>query len=223
MKPPRGVILDIDGTLVASNDAHAHAWVDALAERGIKVAFEEVRRRIGMGGDKLLPVVSGIQEDTPEGKALSKRRKEFFQARYFPHLQPTPGAHELLKRLYDDGLKLVVATSAKKDEVRKLLHVCGGDQYIGAKTSADDVERSKPDPDVMGAALKESGLKADQVIMLGDTPYDIEAANRAGVAVIAVRCGGWSDRDPAGAIAVYDDPADLLAHLDSSPLTGGTP
>src|SRR5437660_6856803 len=92
MKPVRGVLLDVDGTLVDSNDAHAHAWVEALAEQGIEVRFDEVRRRIGMGGDKLLLAVSGIREKTPPGKQVSNRRQEIFKERYLPGLRPTPGA-----------------------------------------------------------------------------------------------------------------------------------
>src|SRR5207249_11119648 len=120
-QPIRGVLLDIDGTLVASNDAHARAWVEALAEHGIHVPFDSVRRLIGMGGDKLLPAVSGITEDTPEGERISKRRREIFKARYLPTLRPTPGARQLLHRIRDEGLPMVVATSAKADELHGLL------------------------------------------------------------------------------------------------------
>src|SRR5829696_4296497 len=111
-KPVRGIILDIDGTLVDSNDAHARAWVEALAEHGIQVPFEKVRRLIGMGGDKLMPRVCGIREDSPEGKKISKRRKEIFRERYLPSLRPCRGARELLQRMHAGGLKLVVASSA---------------------------------------------------------------------------------------------------------------
>jgi HAD superfamily hydrolase (TIGR01509 family) len=214
----RGVLLDVDGTLVDSNDAHAHAWVEALAEHGIQVPFAEVRKRIGTGGDKLLPAVSGIQEDGPKGKQISKRRQENFKTRHLPTLRPFPGTKPLLKRMRDDGLKLVVASSAKKEELEALLKLCGADELIEEKTSSDDAERSKPDPDIVVAALKQIALPPSEVVLLGDTPYDIEAAARAGVSVIAQRCGGWGDADLAGAVAIYDDPADLLAHYDSSPL-----
>lgn len=214
----RGVILDVDGTLVDSNDAHTRAWLAALAEQGLNVPYEEVRRRIGMGGDKLLPEVTGIEEDTPQGKSLGQRRREIFLQKYLPHLQPTPGARQLLQHLHDQGLQLVVASSAKKEELRGLLKICGADLFIEDKTSADDAEQSKPDPDIVHAALNDLGLASKHVVMLGDTPYDIEAAHRADVAMIAVRCGGWQDKDLQGALAVYDNPADLLAHYESSPL-----
>jgi HAD superfamily hydrolase (TIGR01509 family) len=217
MPPIQGAILDVDGTLVESNDAHAHAWVDALAEHGLKVPFERVRRLIGKGGDKLLHEVSGLQEDSAEGKKISKRRQEIFKKSYLPSLRPTHGAKELLQQMRKAGLKLVVASSAKKDELTPLLRVCGAEKLIQDQTSSDDAERSKPDPDIVHAALKQIALVPDKVIMLGDTPYDVEAAGKAGVRAVAFRCGGWDDKGLAGAAAVYDDPADLLAHYESSP------
>lgn len=221
MKQIRGVILDVDGTLVDSNDAHAHAWVDALAEHGISVPFEKVRPLIGMGGDKLLPEASGIGEDTPEGGRISERRGEIFKERYLPKLKAFPSTRELLRRMRDDGLKLVVASSAKEDELKSLLKIAGADDLIEEKTSSDDAENSKPDPDIVKAALESSGLAPDEVVMIGDTPYDIESASRAGVRVVAVRTGGWKDADLSGAIAIFDDPADLLARYESSPLGKG--
>jgi HAD superfamily hydrolase (TIGR01509 family) len=214
----RGIILDVDGTLVDSNDAHARAWVEAFAEHGINVPYEEVRKRIGKGGDKLMPEVSGISEETREGEAISKRRGEIFKSRYLPHLKAFPRTRELLQRMRDDGLKLVVASSAKEDELKPLLEKAGAADLIEEKTSSDDADNSKPDPDIVHAALDGAGFTADEAVMLGDTPYDIEAASKAGVNVIAFRCGGWDDAGLAGAIAIYDDPADLLAHYDDSPL-----
>jgi phosphoglycolate phosphatase-like HAD superfamily hydrolase len=214
----RGVILDVDGTLVDSNDAHTKAWVEALAEHGIHVPFEQVRKLIGMGGDKLLPKVAGISEETPEGKAISRRRSEIFKSRYLSHIKAFPRTRELLLRIHGDGLKLVVASSAKEDELKPLLEIAGAADLIEEKTSSDDAENSKPDPDIIKAALDGAGFSAAEAVMLGDTPYDIEAATRAGVKVIAFRCGGWDDAHLAGAIAIYDGPADLLAHYDESPL-----
>jgi HAD superfamily hydrolase (TIGR01509 family) len=218
----KGVLLDIDGTLVDSNDAHARAWVDCLAERGTPVPFEEVRRLIGMGGEKVLPLLTGVEKETPEGKAISARRKEIFRTRYVPHLKPTPGARDLLQHMKAVGLRLVIATSAGQDELGPLLKVCGADEIVDARTTSDDAEHSKPDPDIVEAALAELGLPADQAVMLGDTPYDVEAATRAGVPTIALRSGGWRDKDLAGARAIYDHPADLLARFDTSPLAAGT-
>ncbi|MFN2433730.1 MAG: HAD family hydrolase [Gemmatimonadota bacterium] len=218
MAPLRGVILDVDGTLVDSNDAHALAWVEALAEHGHAVPFERVRPLIGMGSDKLLPEVTGIEVESDEGRRITESRKELFQRRHVPGLRAFPGVRPLLRRMRQQGLQLVVASSATEQDLRVLLEIAGADDLIEERTSSDDAERSKPDPDVVRAALRRSGLEAGDVVMLGDTPYDVEAAGRAGVGVIAVRCGGWSDENLRGALAVYADPAELLARYDASPL-----
>lgn len=213
-----GVILDVDGTLVDSNDAHTHAWCDALAAAGHAVPFERVRPLIGMGGDKLLPEACGVAADSPEGKAIAADRAERFMRDYFPTVKPFPGARELLVQLRDAGLKLVVASSAKDDELGPLLHLVGAEHLLSGKTSKDDVARSKPDPDAVHVALGKLGMKAGQAVMLGDTPYDLEAATRAGVAFIGFTAGGWQARDLAGAIAVYAGPAELLAEFPGSAL-----
>lgn len=218
---PDAVILDVDGTLIASNDAHARAYVEAARELGREMSFEETRRAIGMGGDKLLPRVAGIEEESEEGERLTARKKEIFSERYLPGLQPTPGARALLHRLRDDAVKLVVASSASEDELGPLLERAGVRDLIQGSTSSDDAEESKPDPDIVQAALRDAGIPADRVVMLGDTPYDVEAATRAGVRIIALRSGGWDDDALRGAIATYDHPADLLAHYDESPLGRG--
>ncbi len=210
----KAVLFDIDGTLVDSNDAHAQAWVDAFAEAGVTVDPVKVRRCIGMGGDKLMPAVSGLSEDSPQGKQISKRRGEIFPTKYLPEVKPFPGGAALVKSVKDRGLTAVAASSAKADELRALLKVAGVDDLLDAATSSDDAEESKPDPDIVQTALQRAHAKPSQAVMIGDTPYDIEAAARAGVATIAFRCGGWDDESLRGAIAIYDGPWDLLAHLD---------
>lgn len=190
-----GVILDVDGTLIDSNDVHASAWVEAMAENGYKVPFDKVRPLIGMGGDKVLPETIGVQKDSEEGKRISQRRKEIFKERYLPHLHAFPEAKELLEQMRKRGLKLTVASSADKD-----------------------AKQSKPDPDVIQVTLQRAGLPPEKMLMIGDTAYDIEAAKKVHIDTIAFRSGGWSDSDLAGAIAIYDGPADLLEHYDESPL-----
>ncbi|MDQ2886638.1 MAG: HAD family hydrolase [Chloroflexota bacterium] len=218
-----GVILDIDGTLVDSNDANAHAWIEAMAEQGHTVSFERVRPLIGMGGDKVLPDVLGISKDSDEGKKISQRRKQIMIKRYQPTLHAFPQARELLERMHEQGLKLVVATSAEQDELQGLLRIIGPDvpDLFQQETTAQDAPRSKPNPQIMDAALEKSGLQATEVVMIGDTAYDIEAAAKADVKTIALRSGGWSDSDLKEAIAIYNDAADLLAHYDESPLVKG--
>lgn len=221
MSPARAVILDVDGTLVDSNDAHAAAWIDALKEAGHDVPFEKARRLIGMGGDKLMPELIGIENDTPEGKRIGEIRKEIFKTRYLPNLGPFPETAKLLQRMHETGLKLVVASSAEADELEVLLEIAGATGLVAERTSSSDAEHSKPDPDIVEAAVRSARVDASETIMLGDTPYDLEAATKAGVRLVAVRCGGWNDEDFAGAIAVYDAPADILAHYDTSPFARG--
>lgn len=178
-----------------------------------------MRPLIGMGGDKLIPTVA---PDLSSGEGLGKRvaaaHDRIFLDRYAPRLQPAPGARELVERLHAVGLKTGVASSAKRDELAALLKAARVDDLLREATTSSDAKESKPDPDVVGAALKRIGLRADECRMIGDTPYDVEAGARAGVPVIGARCGGWTDVALRGAVATYDDPADLAAHLADSPL-----
>jgi HAD superfamily hydrolase (TIGR01509 family) len=210
------VVLDVDGTLVDSNDAHARAWVEAFAEEGIAVPFDRVRRAIGMGGDKLLPAVSGISEESDAGRRVSARRAELFKTRYLPHLQPCRGARDLVARLASDGFALAVASSAKADELQPLLETAGVADLVPTRTSSDDADRSKPDPDIVKAALKRTGVDRARAVMVGDTPYDVEAAARTAIAIVGLKCGGWTRADLCGAVEVYEDPADVLRQYDES-------
>ncbi len=211
------VLLDIDGTLIDSNDAHARAWVGAFAAGGYDIAFERVRPLIGKGGDKLIPELTGLDPKSAEAERLSTARGDRFARDELPRLRATPGARALLERLRDAGLLLVVATSAEASEVDALLRQAGVADLIQAASSAGDAERSKPDPDIIQAALRKANCHPSQCVMLGDTPYDVEAAARARVPAIALRCGGWDDVALRGALAIHDDPADLLAQWDASP------
>lgn len=209
-------LLDVDGTLLDSNDAHAQSWVDALARHGIERSFAQLRRLIGMGSDHLLPAI-GIDPESERAQALTETRSKIFRADYLPRLRPFANTRALVEHMRAQGLDLVIASSAAKDELGSLLERAGVADLIERRTSADDVERSKPAPDIIEAALSLTGRAAGEVLLLGDTPYDVAAGKRAGVSVVAVRCGGWTDADLRGALAIYDDPADLLSHFTSSP------
>jgi HAD superfamily hydrolase (TIGR01509 family) len=211
------VLLDIDGTLVDSNDAHARAWETALEHFGHDVAFEKLRALIGKGGDKLLAEAVGVDKDSPLGKQIDQLRERTFMRDYLPRLRPFPKARELLLRLREDGLFLVVATSAKPSEMDALLELCGASDVVHARTSSNDAENSKPDPDIIQAALQKAKVSPSESSMLGDTPYDIEAARRCGVGTVAVRSGGWGNAELKGALAIYGDVADVLAHYEQSP------
>lgn len=214
-----GVLLDVDGTLILSNDAHAQAWVDAFATGGYDmVTFEQVRPLIGMGGDRLMSiVVPGLSDEEGRGKTISQYRSKLFLSEFVDQVQPAQGARDLVLKLQSCGLKVIVASSAKPEELGSLLKAAQVDDLLPEATTSGDVENSKPSPDIVEAALNKIGLSADRVVMIGDTPYDVEAAGRAGVNVIAVRCGGFSDQELTGAIAIYDDPSDLLQQFDRSP------
>ena len=214
----RGVILDLDGTLIDSNDAHAHAWLEAMAEQGFQPPYETVRKLIGMGGPFLIPRAVDIEADSTKGKAISARRKEIFRERYLPGLKPFPKVRDLILRLKALGVKVVVASASKKEEVEGMLEIVGISEDIDGFTSASEVEDPKPEPDVVESALAKLSLPPGEVILLGDTPYDIESAAKAGVRVVALRSGGWSAEDLKGAEAVYWDTADLFTHLEGSPL-----
>lgn len=216
-KPIRAVLLDVDGTLIDSNDAHASSWADTFREFGYEIAFDRVRPLIGMGGDKLLPRLTGLDHESDRAKQLTERRKEIFNEMYLPHLRAFPGAHELLARFKSEHLALIVATSAEKEQLNDLLEQAGLEELIDRKTSSSDADRSKPDPDIIQAALQRGKVGADEVIMLGDTPYDVEAAGHAGVPTVALRCGGWPDHALSGAEAIFDDARALVAEYEQSP------
>lgn len=215
----RGVLLDIDGTLLESNEAHAHAWADAFGSFGWEVPFFRLKWLIGMGGNKVLQTIVPAMTDAEGiGKVIATKRRHVFLERYAPRLQPTPGARRLVQHIQKQGLETVVATSAKQDELEALLKAANVADLLHRATTSSDVSASKPSPDIVEAALHKLGLSPDAAMMIGDTPYDVEAAQRAGVPIIALRHSGWADYELEGAVQIYDDPADLLAHYDQSPL-----
>ncbi len=214
----RGVILDVDGTLIDSNDALARAWLEAMAQYGHFIPYEQIRWLIGEGGDKLMPQTLGLPAQSEEGKKISARRKAVFNQLYMPTLQAFPDTRELVQRMRDGGLKVAIGSSAKQDELEAELRIANIDDLIDVVASGSDVEHSKPSPSIVEVALAKLALAPDAVVMIGDTPYDIEAAAKAHVGTIAMRTGGWTDKELARAIAIYNDPADLLAHYDTSPL-----
>jgi HAD superfamily hydrolase (TIGR01509 family) len=217
----QGVILDVDGTLVISNDAHAQGWVEAFAAFGYEVKFEQVRPLIGMGGDQIVPKFApGLSSQEGKGKEIADRRKELIINRFGKSLAPAPGARQLLSKMEEEGLQMLIASSATSEELEILLKAAQVDDILNQDEAAtsSDAKASKPDPDIVEAALSKLGMQPSDVVMLGDTPYDIESASKAGVAVIAFRCGGFDDNQLKNALAIYNDPADLFAQYDNSPL-----
>ncbi len=214
MSAVRAVLFDVDGTLVDSNDAHARAWVDAFREAGFEVPFQRVRELVGMGGDKIVPIVTGWDRNSARAHELGDRRGAIFAERYLPQIEPFPDVRALFERMRDSGLGLYIATSAKPEELAPLLKIADVTDLLSGQASKQDAKHSKPDPDILQAAIDKTGLPADKLVMVGDTPYDIEAASGARLRCIAFRCGGWSDDKLRGAAQIYDGPWDMLDHYD---------
>ena len=208
----RGVILDVDGTLVDSNDAHARAWVNAFGEEGLDVPYGRVRPLIGMGGDQLVPRVTGADKRSALYARLKEQWERHFTREELPHLEAQPGARDLVKALLARELKVVFGTSSEQSMIDALLERADLADFDLPATTASDVAASKPRPDIVHAALTKLGVPPDRTLMVGDTPYDVIAAERAGVRTVALLCGGFDDFGDA--LAVYRDPADLTAHLD---------
>lgn len=220
-KPQRAVIFDVDGTLIDSVDFHARAWVDAFAAFGHSIAFDRVRCQIGKGGDQLMPMFLSAEEIAQVGKALESHRGDLLKERYLPQFRAFPKVRELVLHLLADGTQVALGSSAKKDELETYKKIAGINDLVDVQTSSNDVEHSKPHPDIFETAIAQLGIAdLSKIVVVGDTPYDAEAAGNAGLQTIGLRCGGWSEEKlrAAGCIAVFDNPADLLARYDASPL-----
>lgn len=215
------VIFDIDGTLLDSVDVHAASWQVALRHFGHEVPYDKVRAQIGKGSDLLMPALLPEDEVQRRGKEIEEYRKELFKREYLPRVKPFPCVRELFERIEGDGLRIALASSARKVELERYKQIAGIEDLLEAETSSDDAEKSKPHPDIFEAALgRLPGIAVAGAIAIGDTPYDAQAAGKAGLRTIGMLCGGWPERDlrEAGCIAIYQDPADLLRRYDQSPL-----
>ncbi|HEX8214311.1 MAG TPA: HAD family hydrolase [Allosphingosinicella sp.] len=220
----KAVLFDVDGTLIDTNDLHAAAWVEAFKHFGFEVPLEKVRGQIGKGGDNLVPSLIPPEKLDGKQEEMEDYRSELYQHSYLPRAVPFPGVRALFERLTEDGVKIVLASSAKAREVDFNLGILGAADLVQATTSADDVENSKPDPDIFQSALqKVSPLGAGDVVVVGDTPWDVQAACKAGLKTIAVRSGGFPDQEllEAGVAELYDGPLDLLRNYERSLLANG--
>ncbi len=209
------IIFDVDGTLIDSNDFHAQAWQKALAEKGFEISFEKIRAQIGKGADTLLPEFLSAKEIEKYEDELAERRGEIFKKEYLDQVKPFPKVRELFEKLKADGIKIALASSANEDEVESYKKIADIEDLVEKTTSSDDAEESKPEPDIFQAALELLGNpKLENVLIIGDTPYDAEAATKAKLKVIGVLCGGFAEKDlkKAGCALIYDDPTDLLAN-----------
>ena len=215
---PRAALFDVDGTLVDTNDLHASAWREAFLHFGLDKPVEAIRWQVGKGGDNLIPSLfpdlSGARQ-----REIEAHRSDLYKRDYLPCARPFPGVRPLFERLAADGVRIVLASSSDAEDVDHLLGLIGCADLVAATTSKDDVDRTKPCPDIFAAALaKAAPLGAGEAAVVGDTPWDAKAAAGLGLRTIGFRCGGFPDDALAGAGAceLYDGPADLLARYARS-------
>lgn len=216
----KAAIFDIDGTLVDSVDLHAQAWKEAFKNFGKDIPYQQIRHQIGKGGDQLMPVFFTRDELEEVGDRMEKFRGELFKREFMSRVRPFPRVRELFQRIQSDGKRIALASSAKAEELKFYKKITDIEDLVEEEASSDDAEKSKPHPDIFRAALDKLGLEASEVIAIGDTPYDAEAAGKLKIKTIGVLCGGFPEAElrSAGGIAIYLDPADLLARYDASPL-----
>jgi HAD superfamily hydrolase (TIGR01509 family) len=212
------VLCDIDGTLVNSNWLHASAWKDAFAQIDVVLDLEDVRRQIGKGGNELIPVFIPWHKRTIVEHPLKRYREFLFRQEYLAQVKPFPKVRDLLQRMKQAGIKVSLASSAHQEDIEDYKRIAGIEDLVEESSSADDASRSKPHPDIFEATLKKLGVKARNALALGDTPYDAEAAGKAGIWTVGVESGGWTKKEllAAGCIEVYRDVADLLEQFDRS-------
>jgi HAD superfamily hydrolase (TIGR01509 family) len=212
-------ILDIDGTLVDTNYHHAIAWYRAFRQHDVILPIWRIHRHIGMGGDQLVAALTDDATEEEKGDDIRTAEKALYMA-LIEEVEPLAGARDLIERLKGDGKTVVLASSAKPDEVEHYLDLLGARELADGWTTSGDVEQTKPQPDLVHAALEKAGADAGDAVMLGDTPWDCKAAEAAGVPTIALITGGFSEDElrDGGAIAVFRSIPDLLDRLGETPL-----
>lgn len=216
----RAVIFDVDGTLVNSVDLHAECWRETLAKFGAHIPFAAIRWQIGKGGDQLMPVFLPGELIERRGEEIEAFRSALFKKSYLPKVTPFPQVKELFERLRRDEKRLALASSAKGPELEIYKRLAEIEGLVDIEVSADDVEHSKPCPDIFDVALRRfNSIASENVLVVGDTPYDALGASRAGIRTVGVLCGGFPEASllEAGCVAVYRDPADLLTNYGTSP------
>jgi HAD superfamily hydrolase (TIGR01509 family) len=211
-------IFDVDGTLVDSVDFHAAAWQSAFKMYGFDIPYKAVRQQIGKGGDELLPEFLSKEEIEEFGEDLKKYRSSLFKRDYLNRVKPFPDVRELFVALKQKGFKIAIGSSAPKDDLKHYLELLNVADLVDAKTSADDVEKSKPHPDIFDLVLEQLQISPDQAVVVGDSPHDAEAAQKAGIKSIGLLCGGFPNDSlrTAGMGSLYADPSELLKHLESA-------
>lgn len=218
---PRTAILDIDGTLVDTNYQHAIAWYRAFRQHGVPLPLWRIHRGIGMGGDQMVETLAGEEVENDQGEDIRSAESALYLA-MIDEVEPFAAARDLIAELERRGNPIVLATSAKQGEVDHYLDLLGAREQADAWTTSDDVEATKPEPDLVLAALEKSDTEPDDAVMVGDSTYDCEAAARAGVRTVAVLTGGFSieELEESGAEQVFESVGDLRERLDETALGG---
>jgi HAD superfamily hydrolase (TIGR01509 family) len=212
-------ILDVDGTLVDTNYQHTIAWQRAFRQHEIVLPAWRIHRHIGMGGDKLVAALAGEKTDRECGDEIRAAEKVLYME-LIDAVEPMPGARRLIDVLKERGERVVLASSAKAEEIDHYLDLLEVRDVVDDWTSSADVEATKPDPDLVNTAIEKVGCSAAEAVMIGDTTWDCKAAGKAGVPTVALLSGGFSEQElrDAGAVAVYPTPADLVERLGETPL-----
>ncbi|WP_329171682.1 HAD family hydrolase [Streptomyces sp. NBC_01477] len=221
---PSAVLFDVDGTLMDTVHLHTVAWWEALRQGGHQATMPDIHRRIGMGSDHLLDALLGEDRDHDGDDALSAAHDTLY-GQFWSRLAPLPRATDLLRACAERGLRVVLASSASSDEAEVMVEALGAADHLYAVTTADDVESSKPAPDLVARALDRAGVPAERAVFVGDAVWDAQAAAKAGVRCLAVLTGAFGRQEllDAGAEEVYDDVAALLEELDAGALRGIAP
>jgi len=209
-------VFDIDGTLIDSNGFHARAWQEALRIFNQRISLARMRSQMGKGSDNFLPEFLNAREIKQFGKELTEVRDTIFKCRYLPEIKPFPKVRELFKQIRKARGRIALASSSKMEDVDKYMAIAGIEDLVDKVTSADDAQSSKPDPDIFHAALRKLGTpRKDTVLIIGDSPFDAAAAKKAGVRMIGVLCGGFSERilRANGCEEVYEGPWEILGKL----------
>jgi len=209
-------LLDVDGTLIDSNYQHALSWYRAFKQHGFVLPLWRIHRAVGMGGDQLVPALVGDDVDRERGDEIRETRDGLYQE-LIDEVEPLEGAHELIADLKDRGLKVVLASSSPEDELEHYLDLLDARDLADAWTTKEDVDATKPAPDLVRAAMDKAGTES--AVMVGDTRWDIEAAAKAGIETVCLITGGWSEQElrDAGAAAVFESVDDLRGRLGETP------
>lgn len=219
----KAIIFDLDGTLVDSNELHVRSWQETFRHFGKEIPTEALRREIGKGPDQYLPVFLDEEELDMRGKEIEEFRSDLYKEKYLPEVEGFPQVRELFERIKSDKKRIVLASSGGGEEMRLYKKLTDIEDLVDDEISGDDIEKTKPCPDIFEAALERlDGCSTGEVTVIGDTPYDAQAAAKIHIATIGMLCGGFDEETlrESGATAIYRDPADLLTQYDDSPIVG---